>query len=84
MIKEVILLSTVTTLFIGCTAHDQKLFNRAMHDSSVEMNRDLIRQRCEDGYYMRNYHGYTKHIEMCGNTPVKIKRKQSYILPGSN
>ncbi len=84
MIRNIILISSIATLFLGCSAHDQKLFNRTMHDASVDMNRDLIKQRCEDGYYMRNYHGYDKHIEMCGNTPVKIPKKQPYILPGSN
>jgi len=71
-VMKYILLVLIMLFTVGCSAQDQRALNRAMHDTSVQMQRDDIKQKCESGYYLNNYYGTQKHLEMCGNTPVKL------------
>lgn len=68
MIKKLILICLVIFLS-GCTNAEYNTINRALHDSNVQMKRDMQEntriQRCQNGYYTRNY-GNSTHYRMCG------------------
>ena len=67
------------SFFIGCTEADQRIINRALHDANVELKRDVIRQKCQSGYYVEHY-GFDEHRRQCGYD-YELPKKQIYMVP---
>lgn len=51
MFQKLLIISFIVFVIQGCTTDEMRIFNRAMHDSEVQQQRDMARDRCLQEYY---------------------------------